>query len=233
MKYLSFLALIILATACGHSKRGSGNIVTEKRTTEPFMVVHAEGMVHVHVKKGPELSVTVEADDNIIPYIETKVSGSSLKVRLRELSSLTNVTINVYVTAPELKGINASDGAELTGEDTISSKENIVVKSSGGATLKATVDAPSVTIEADGGGSADVSGRTKTVNATSTGGSSVHATGLLAENVTADANGGASIELFASVSLNGNASGGGKIEYTGGAKDVKKNESGGGSVNPE
>lgn len=231
MKYLSFFALIILAAACRHSKTGSGNIVTEKRSTESFMAIHADGPVHVEISRGAP-SVTVEADDNIMSYIETKVSGGTLDVRLRDINSLTNATINVYVTVPELKSLNSSAAANISSKDTISSPDHINLKASSSGKITLLIDAPAVMADASSGSDITVSGRTREITADASSGASVHASGLKAENATADASSGANVRVFGSVTIIATASSGGSVKYTGGAGDVKKNESSGGSVDP-
>jgi len=229
MKYISFFALIILAAACRHSKTGSGNIVTEKRSTESFMGIHADGPVHVEIRRGAP-SVTVEADDNIITYIETKVSGGTLDVRLRDINSLRNATVNVYVTVPELRSLNSSAAAEIISKDTISSPDHINLKASSSGKITLIADVPAVTTDASSGGNIYISGRTRDVTADASSGASVHASGLKAEYATADASSGANVRIFGSITIMATASSGGNVKYTGGAANVKKNESSGGSV---
>ena len=234
MKYFLFSAFVLAIASCNmHAKTGSGNIVTETRTTEPFMGVHAEGAVHVEIKKGAVLSVTVEADDNVMEYVETKVSGNVLKVRLKELTNLRNVTIRVYITAPELKELNASASATLIAKDVITSSDNISIKSSSAASVTAEVDAPEVMIEASSAARADISGRTKTVTADASSAGKIRASDLHAEVVTANASSSGSVNVFASVSVEATASSAGSVRYTGGAAGIKKHEDSGGSVSSE
>ncbi len=229
MKYLSFLAIVILASAC-HTKTGSGNIVTEKRSTEPFMAVSAAGPVRVDIKTGDVESVTVEADDNIMSYVETKVSGNTLQVRLRGINSLRNATVNIHIIAPELKGLNASSGASILAKDTIISPDHLELKASSGAELKLQANAPDVSADASSGGSITALGLTKSITANASSGGIANFSGLHAETGTASASSGGSVKLYGSVSLDVTASSGGEVRYSGGAAAVKKNESSGGSI---
>ena len=229
MKYLSFLAIIILATAC-HTKTGSGNIITEKRSTESFIAVSAAGPVHVDIKTGDVESVTVEADDNLLSYVETKVSGNTLQVRLRGINSLRNATINIHIIAPELRGLNASAGSSILAKDTIVSPGHLELKASGGAEVKLQADAPAVSAEASSGGTITATGRTKEITANAGSGATVNVSGLHAENATASGSSGGSVKVYGSVSLDVTASSGGEVKYSGGAPALKKNESSGGSI---
>ncbi|MEI9957281.1 MAG: DUF2807 domain-containing protein [Ferruginibacter sp.] len=57
---------------------GSGNVVTENRTVDNFTGIDVSSSFDVEVKIGSPASVRVEADDNIIKYIVTKVSGERI-----------------------------------------------------------------------------------------------------------------------------------------------------------
>ncbi|MEJ7610006.1 MAG: head GIN domain-containing protein [Ferruginibacter sp.] len=231
MKYLLLLAIIFSSAACRYnSRKGSGKIISEKRTTENFVAINADGPVHVEIQKGATVSVTVETDDNIMPFVETKVSGSTLKIRLKEINRLRNSKIRVFITAPELKELNSSASAEIESKDIITTSGNMEMQASSGSKIDVALEAPSVTAETSSGADIIARGRTKNFTATAGSGSSVKAGDLLAENATGEAGSGASVKMFGSLSINANAGSGGKVTYTGGATQVKKNESSGGSV---
>ena len=231
MKYILLFVIVLSATACRvNSRKGSGNIISEKRNTEKFVAINAEGPIHVEIQKGEVPTVTVETDDNIMPYVETKVSGSTLKIRLKGINRLRNSTIRVYIVAPELKELSSSASAEIESKDVITASGTIELEAGSASKIDIALDAPAVTAETSSGGDIIARGRTKTFTATASSGSSVKAADLHAENATGEASSGASVRMFGSVSITANASSGGHVTYTGGALNVKKNESSGGSV---
>jgi putative autotransporter adhesin-like protein len=59
---------------------GSGNLKTEQRQPGDFDSVNVEGATDVEVSIGPQASVTVQADDNILPLVRTRVVGHTLVV---------------------------------------------------------------------------------------------------------------------------------------------------------
>ena len=229
MRYITFLAIIILGAACRY-KTGSGNIITEKRTTESFMAVSSAGPIHVYISTGASESVTVEADDNLIKYVETKVSGNTLQVRLPGINSLRNATINVHITAPELKGLTASAGANVLAKDTIISPDHLELMASSGAEMKLQANAPEISADASSGGTITATGRTKSITANASSGAAANFSGLHAENATASASSGGSVKVYGSVNVDVTSSSGGNVTYFGGAPVVKKNESSGGSI---
>jgi hypothetical protein len=231
MKYFSFLAFIFLFTSCmQHSKTGSGNIVTETRNIGSFNAVNASTSVHVDVAMGAKASVVVEADDNILPYVETSVSGGTLKISLRGINNLTNATINVHVTMPDVKGLDAEASAQITSKGILTGTGTIVLEASSSGGIDVSIDAPAVKAEASSSGDIVTKGRTKSVNAEASSSGSIKFFELHAENVRAEASSAGDIEVFASISIDGDASSAGSVRYTGGAASVKINEDSGGSV---
>ena len=229
MKYLTLFILVIIFAGCTNSKTGSGNIISNTRDLGSFNAISASGSVNVTLQKGPQ-SVVVETDDNIMRYVETAVSDNTLKIRLKNINNLRNATVNVYVTAPVLKDIDASASAEIESKGSITSDSEIELKASSGSKIQMDLDAPSVKADASSGGSVIASGRTRNLTAKSSSGSNVNALSLKAENATANASSGGSVRVSASISVKAEASSGATVKYTGGATDVKKNESSGGSV---
>src|SRR5438874_537424 len=60
--------------------QGSGTRASETRQVDPFSAVDSVGAEDVTITIGAQQSITVEADDNILPLIETKVSNGRLRI---------------------------------------------------------------------------------------------------------------------------------------------------------
>ena len=231
MKYISIIAIIILATSCNNSKRGSGNIVTETRNVSTFTKVNAATSIDVDVQQGAETSVIVEADDNLIKYVETKVEDGELKIRLKNISIWNESTIKVHIIAPKYDGFSASSSSEIMGKNTITSTSMIKLKASSSANINIEIDAPSVDVEASSSADITAAGRTKEVKVDGSSSALIVLDKLQAETVTAEASSSADVSVFASVKITAKANSSGDITYTGGATDVNKSESSSGSVN--
>jgi hypothetical protein len=99
--------------------RGSGDVITETRDVTGFseIVVGGSGVVTVDVT-GTE-SVSIEAEDNIMPYLETTVTNGRLVLDASRSISPT-VDIVYTITAATLEGVDVSGSAavEATGIDT-------------------------------------------------------------------------------------------------------------------
>jgi len=54
---------------------GSGNIIDENRDVNNFYGLSILGSGRVIMEQGTEESLRIEADDNLLPYLETEVNG--------------------------------------------------------------------------------------------------------------------------------------------------------------
>ncbi len=233
MKYLYFILMTVSIISCKNGLRGSGNIIKETRQLSEINSLSVSGSIKVEIKNGAIASLTVEADDNIMPYVVTNVSDKNLTIKLKGINNLRNATINIHLVMPAVSTLNTSASAEIRSSDIIKSNEKISFKASSGSLINLNVDAPIIFADASSGADIILSGRTRNITAESSSGSKVNLFALQAENASASVSSGASILIFASVGLNASASSGGNVKYKGGAPSVVKNVSSGGSVNAE
>lgn len=227
-KILFLLFTISYITSCRY-KTGSGNIISEKRNISSFTGVNISGGFDVEIRKGEITEVKIEADDNIIKDIETRVEGDELKINYEKNTNLRDVHMKIFITAAEINHIKASASADIVVKNQLTSTRKISIQSSSGSTINAAIDAPEVMANCSSGADIVLSGRTKTFTADVSSGASIKASGLMSESTIAEASSGASANVHASVNLKASASSGGNIHYKGGGA-VSKNESSGGSV---
>ncbi|MEJ7588173.1 MAG: DUF2807 domain-containing protein [Ferruginibacter sp.] len=154
-----FFALLAL-TSC-NQRRGSGNIVSENRQTGDFTGVSVGGAFTVEIRNGTGTEVKVEADDNVINFIETSVSGNTLKIRMKDGASFNDAHYKVYITAAEINSVNSSGAATVQVKDELKSKEKISLDVSGAAGIVASVNAPEISAEISGAGNIELSGKTR------------------------------------------------------------------------
>jgi Putative auto-transporter adhesin, head GIN domain len=230
-KLLTLAAIVFSVASCTHIE-GSGNIVTEKRQTGDFKGISVGGSFEVELKAGPVTSVEVEADDNLIKLIETRVSGGILRIETKDNFNFNDGHYKVYIIAPEITSVKSSGAANVKAVDVLKSDSKISLDVSGAANIKAAVDAPEIETEASGAGNIEVSGKTREYTAKASGSGNIKSSKLLSENTDAEASGAGSVHVYASVNLKANASGAGSVYYRGGAS-VQQRVSGAGSVKSE
>ena len=229
MKQLLFFAIVLISFASCHQLRGSGNIVKEKRQTGDFSGISAGGAFEVELKNGATREVEVEADDNIIGYIETEVRGNVLRISTKEGVNFNDAHYKVYVTAPEINSVKSSGASDIKIKETLKSANKISFDVSGAGNISGIADAPEMGAEITGAGNISLSGRTRNYTAKVSGSGNLKTGDLQTETTDVRVSGAGNAWVYASVRLKANASGAGNIHYKGGAQ-VEEHSSGAGNV---
>lgn len=222
MKSLILFSVLIfvLGTGCHElvGKRGSGNVVPETRSVSSFSTVEVSGAIDVYVKQDSTTSVRVETDDNLQEYVRVETNGSTLEIYTEGGFNLRpSHKTKVYVSNPAFDGFKVSGASSVTSESEISSAERISLQLSGASEGRLQLNAPRVIVDVSGASGANLRGRTKDLEATASGASKIRGYELLTENSHVDANGASQIEVYASVKIEGEASGASGINYRGNA----------------
>jgi hypothetical protein len=94
---------------------GNEIIETDERTATPFTAIANETSFQVVYVKGDEYTITVEAESNIIPYIETDIRAGALEVStVRGIHCLNYTTQPVItVTAPLISELVSSGSGDM------------------------------------------------------------------------------------------------------------------------
>ena len=233
MKQVFFFAIMLLLITSGcHQFTGSGNIIKQDRNTDPFKGISAGSAFEVEISTGSFNKVTVECDDNLMPYIKTKVVNGVLKISTSKMGGFNNAHMKIFVTSPQINFIDASGAATIKANNEINSDDKINIESSGAATVKATVDAPQIFAEATGASTIELKGRTKKYTAKVSGSAGLKTADLQSETTAITASGAGSAHVHASVSLTATASGAANIRYRG-AGNIQKKTTGAADINPE
>ena len=233
MKYFSiFVAVLICFSSC-NVINGNGNIRTDKRNTGNFHAVKTSGSIDIEISSGTGYSVSVEDDDNVLPYIVTEVNNGTLNVRYQDGTSISSDHAKVYITTPSLDKLSTSGSADIAIVDQLKSLQAIEMNVSGSGNIKGEVDAPSVSVEITGSGNVDLKGRTKDFECTVTGSGDINCGGLQSENTTVKIMGSGNAHVFASVHLSASSFGSGDIYYGGNPSNPEIHTAGSGSVQAE
>lgn len=108
------LCLAIPAAARAERITGSGSLRKQTRTPGQFNGVALALGADVQVRLGPSDSVTVEADDNVLPLVETVVENGTLKIRAARRSlNLHNATIRVQVQARRIDSLSVGGSGSI------------------------------------------------------------------------------------------------------------------------
>lgn len=237
MKKLALFSLVIFvfASGCreiaGRRVRGSGHIITENRNETGFNNIDVSGAIDVYIRQDSTTSVKVEADDNILEYVEVNTDGSTLEIYTEGAIRLRpSHKIKVYVSNPEYKDLRVSGASSIHSENEITSPDAFHVDISGASEGTLQVNAPKVSVDLTGASNAIIKGKTKDFEGGASGASEIRGFDLLTENADVVASGASSIEIYASVKIAGHASGASSVNYKGNAQTTVE-KSGASSVN--
>lgn len=227
------LAFTGILTSCniieGKRIKGNGHMKMEERTVPSFTGVASHGSFDVIVSNGAA-GLKLEAEENILPYIETSVENGVLHIRTKDGYWLsTKLDGKIYVTAPVLTSVKSYGSGNITGKSRISALERLELKVTGSADIDLDVDAPEVEGEITGSGNMKLMGETKKFKATIAGSGDVKAYDLKSEETTIKISGSGSADVFASVKLDVRVAGSGDVNYKGGGQ-VSSNIAGSGTV---
>jgi hypothetical protein len=93
---------------------GDGNVVTQGREVGGFDSVALSGWGKLHIELGDTEALTIEADQNLLEYIEAEVTDGHLEIRHRRRVVLRPSTpINYYLTVTALESVRVTGAGEV------------------------------------------------------------------------------------------------------------------------
>jgi hypothetical protein len=184
----------------------------------------------VYLANGP-FEIKVEAEENLLPYILTELSGNQLRIRTADDIRLKSTkTIKIYVTAPEIEEVQSAGSGDIFSTSTLQHPDKIHFVTTGSADMDVRVDAPNIKTEITGSGNIEIAGQTKSYRAEITGSGDIQAKDLKSEEAVVDIRGSGNADVFASVKLTVDVAGSGDVTYSGSVQQVNSNMRGSGTL---
>lgn len=224
MKTKSFLASAITAilllagiTAFAQRERvsGSGSIKKESRNINGFKSIGTSGSFNVYITPGTSKTIEIEADDNILPYIETELKGDELSIRVKkgyDIKPSQKITVNVSM--PEVKSLAASGTGGFYSKGSLKG-EKVELGISGSVNADLDLKASKLEVGVSGSTKITLKGNVSTVEYGISGSASVDALALQSDNVEVGVSGSGDLSVFAQKKLDISVSGGAKVRYKG------------------
>lgn len=230
---LAFFGLIVISSCTymgGKRVTGDGNMSSETRNVGNFRGVEVTGSMEVIVSQGPAATVRVDADQNLLSYIETNLDGEVLEIHPRKGYNLRpRAGIKIYVTAPQYQSLEVTGSGAIRSGSKITHGDKMRMQVVGSGDIVVDADAPNIASEISGSGSITVSGNARTYGSEINGSGEVHGFNLLSEATEVEINGSGNAEVFASKQLNISISGSGDVQYKGNPT-VNQSISGSGNI---
>jgi hypothetical protein len=232
-KLLAAAMLMLALAACENTYwsclHGNGVIVTETRELEYFNGVVTEGDFELTYLADTVYYIELETDENLMPYIRTRLRGNTLVVDNGTHKCLrSEYPVRLTVHAPELVLMSLTGSGLISGE--YISGEDLRIEITGSGTIDLSgVDVLSLQAIITGSGEVKLYGETDQSRLTITGSGSINAKNLLSQTCVAEISGSGNIYAWVETHLDAIISGSGTIFYKGSAT-VSTIISGSGSV---
>lgn len=211
---------------------GSGEPATELRPVGDFDALRTSS-IKVLVRQGTTPSVSVRADRNLLPLLETVVedgaNGKTLKLRWKRGYDIqSKVVPEVTVVVVRLQALMVSGSGDIVAERLQQAKLLVRVEGSGDVKLDG-LSADELKVEIKGSGDAQASGRASRLSVSIAGSGDVQTADLKADDVVVSIAGSGDASVFADKTLAVSIAGSGDVVYSGNAV-VKQSVVGSGSV---
>ncbi|WP_435262787.1 head GIN domain-containing protein [Tenacibaculum sp. nBUS_03] len=210
--------------------KGNGNVTTETRKVKNFERVNVNGSFDVKLVEGNEGRISIEGEENIIPYIETIVKNNKLNLKFKKnINIRTTRKLVITVSFESIEGVSLSGSGDVTVHNKI--KEDAVSFSiAGSGNIKAIVNANTVKTSIGGSGDIKLKGKTNNLKCSIAGSGDVKAYDLKASNLKASIAGSGNVQTSVSKKIKANVVGSGNIYYKGKPKQIDTNSLGSGDV---
>lgn len=210
--------------------KGNGNVVTVNRMTSDYGRVSVSGSFNVILVKGKEGKITIEGEENIIPYIETEVSGNTLQIKYQKnINTRTTKRLTVTVTYKDIDKINLGGSGNITNKGIIKSRD-LTVALGGSGNIILTIDADEMHARIGGSGNIKLLGNSNKLDCTIAGSGSIKAYDLSANTLHASIAGSGSIRATVKTKIKAKVVGSGSIYYKGQPKSIDSKSVGSGDV---
>lgn len=211
--FLVVLAVALLASACQsvpiNTIRGEGNVITQQRSVSGFSAIEVNVSAELEIRQGSQESLTIQAEENLMPYINSEVRGGRLVISVPNNVSLSPTErIRLTVGVSDLTVIDVHGMNNVTASDLDLEALGINFDGSGSTTLSGTVGRQSIAIRGE---------------------ATIHNADLLSSEVNVEISGAGTVEVNAADALNVTVAGLGNIRYIG-SPMISQNISGTGSV---
>jgi hypothetical protein len=224
------ICLAVAAAGCITNTHGSGsgNVINQTRSIQGVNQVSLDGTGAVLVTQGTEESLTIEAEDNIIPHIISGVVGNKLVVSYDNTTPSPTRPVKYHLSVKDLSSITLSGAVKV--ETSGFKTRNLVVSMNGaGEGNMSGLEVNTLIVTLSGAGKMNMAGTAADQTITISGAGDYEAGTLETRNTTITINGAGKGRLNVSNILNATINGSGDISYLGNPQ-VNRQINGAGTV---
>jgi len=210
---------------------GSGITVTETTSLQGIEEIRLQGQGQIYLRQGETESLRIEAEDNIMPMIETIASGKSLKLKLNAglfRSVIPRKGIKYYITLKKPRQVVISGSASLNAESI--SVDEFTTRINGSSKCRINnINANRILSVINGTGDFYVSGNVLEQGVDISGSGNYRGRDLVSDAARVEISGSGKTTIHAIAKLDVKISGSGKVIYHG-SPSINQKVSGSGSI---
>ncbi len=213
--------------------KGNGNVKIETRQVSNFTSLTSQGSMNIEISYGSENSLTIEADDNLLSYIETTVEDGRLTIKSKKNVNLRATSrMIVHVSMTKINSLKLSGSGNMNGKGSFSNDDKTDISVSGSGNLDLKFDTfKDLDIAVSGSGNIDLEGNaTNIINAQISGSGNIDCSSIRSNDVDAKISGSGNIKVYVQNSINAKISGSGNVFYKGDAQKISSKVAGSGKV---
>lgn len=224
-------ATVTVEDGSGPMTVGSGTIVDVTRNVAGYSRLVLAGPVDVQLKRTGNEKVTVHADDNIVPLIETRVEDGKLYVDTKKNASFrTHAKLYVVVEFKQIDSVLLSGSGDVSADSVKAGIFQGSIHGSGNLKIDQ-LEADTVALSIAGSGNFGARGKAAKVGVVIDGSGDVNAEDLVAQTAAVSIAGSGDAHVNATESLKVRIAGSGDVRYRGSPR-VDKQVAGSGDVKP-
>ena len=228
-------AIALLNTSCKKDhwyecKRANGHMTTEVRSLESFDEIELTESGDVYLFQDSSAStyrIEIEASDNIMDRIKTKVSGDRLTISTKCIRGKSDRSYKIYV--PDVTKVTVSGSGNIITE-TAFNVNALKLGISGSGSINFSGKADDLTIDISGSGDVKLSGSTTVLDLNVSGSGSISSFSMPADECMVSISGSGNCEVYVNKILDVSISGSGSVVYDGSPEAVNVSSSGSGTL---
>lgn len=212
---ITVIVLMLATTGCVRERiEGNYDLQTEERNSQPFNRVESKGSFRVEIIPDDATWVEVNAESNVIPYIETWSNGTTLTVEYRNGYNIReHYPVEVFLHTPVITSINLSGSGKLeSGKFFV---QNADISLSGSGSIDCEFETDHVEAVVSGSGNLFVMGIALKSDLKVSGSGGIQALDLIQQNCEAGISGSGNIKTAVTNTLDAHISGSGCVYYLG------------------
>lgn len=195
--------------------KGSGNLVERKRDVAAFSKLRIDGPLDVQLNQGSVESLSLSAEDNIEPLLETRVEADTLIVGLKEGAGFsTRKPPRLMVGFRQLSAVQIRGSGDVYIERLKSDQLAVNISGSGDMSV-GQLDARELAVTVSGSGDLRLAGRAEQQTWNISGSGDVSAASLSGRSAKAQVSGSGDLSLGVVEQLDVKLSGSGDLSYAG------------------